>query len=233
MTVTQSAGDRPERIPLLGSEGLTPEQRRVYDMVVAGPRGSVVGPLRAALHNADLAERWSNLGEQLRYRTSLSLRQSELVIIVVARHWNSDTEWAIHSEVACEAGLAPDVIEAIRHARPPAFEDPIEGLIYEFTRQLLACGTVSDDAYSHLYAELGEIRMVELTALVGYYTMVAMSLNAHHIPKPVGVWSELPEPADNARMVTVLPPAQVPLQSAPKTRSAVDPLRGDGRERPR
>ena len=114
-------GAAMSRIPLVDSEDLTPEQRQVYDTVVAGPRGTVVGPLRVALHSPELADRWQKLGEHLRYRTSLAVRQSELAIITVARHWNSNVEWSIHAEVALGAGLDPAVIDAIRHARPPVF----------------------------------------------------------------------------------------------------------------
>ncbi len=212
MTTSKRVG-RSQRIPLLGSEGLTPAQRRVYDKVVAGPRGAVVGPLRAALHNPDLAGPWSELGEQLRYHTSLLERQSELAIIAVARHWNSDTEWAIHSEIGRSAGLSDELIETIRLARPPRFDDPIDALIYEFTRQLLSAGQVSDDLYSQLYAEFDEVRMVELTALVGYYTMVAMSLNAHHIPIPPNTGSGLPKVAAGAA-VTPLPPPLLLAEAA-------------------
>lgn len=204
-----------QRIPLVGSEGLTPDQQRVYETVVSGPRGAVVGPLRAALHSPELADRWQRLGEQLRFNTALTARQSELAIITVARYWNSNTEWAIHAEIARSAGLAPSVIEAIARARPPLFEDPDEALIYEFTRQLLAQGQVSDEAYGDLYARFDEVRMVELTALVGYYTMVAMTLNAHGIPRPPGPASDLPQlnAAGATADVTRLPPAaSLPLR---------------------
>ena len=59
------------RIPLPTPDDMTPEQRRVYDTIVTGPRGTLVGPLRAALHWPELAEKWQQLGELLRYRTSL------------------------------------------------------------------------------------------------------------------------------------------------------------------
>ena len=64
------------RIPLPGPNDLTPEQRRVHDQVVSGPRGVLIGPLRAAIHSPELAERWSALGEFLRYRTVLPKRRA-------------------------------------------------------------------------------------------------------------------------------------------------------------
>jgi 4-carboxymuconolactone decarboxylase len=57
------------RIPFPTPDTMTPEQRRVYDAVAAGPRGKVQGPLLAALHRPELADKWQQLGELLRYRT--------------------------------------------------------------------------------------------------------------------------------------------------------------------
>ncbi|MBV8512330.1 MAG: carboxymuconolactone decarboxylase family protein, partial [Xanthobacteraceae bacterium] len=76
------------RIPLPSPDTLTAEQKRVYDAIVSGPRGALRGPLRAALHNPELADKWQQLGELLRYRTSLPPQLSELAILVTARHCN-------------------------------------------------------------------------------------------------------------------------------------------------
>ena len=77
------------RIPLVSPDALTDDQRRVYERIVAGPRKVIVGPLRAALHIPELADRWQQLGEILRFRTSISPRLNELAILVTARRWNS------------------------------------------------------------------------------------------------------------------------------------------------
>jgi 4-carboxymuconolactone decarboxylase len=98
---------------------MTPEQRAVHDEVVSGPRGRLIGPLRAVIHSPDLAARWSRIGEFLRYSTCLPKKLSELAIIVTGRHWNSQLEFYVHAEAAREAGLDEAVIEAIRCGRPP------------------------------------------------------------------------------------------------------------------
>src|SRR4030095_9673119 len=81
------------RIPLPSRDEMTPEQRRVHDGIVAGPRGTVTAPLRAVIHNPKLAERWSALGEILRFGTSLPKRLNELAIIVTGRRWTSQIAW--------------------------------------------------------------------------------------------------------------------------------------------
>ena len=180
------------RIPLFPLEKMTDEQRRVYEAVVSGPRGVVVGPLRAALHRPELAEKWSQFGEILRYRTSLPPRLSELAILVTARHWSSQLEWQQHSAAALKAGLAPEIVEAIRLGRRPAFRQDDEEAIYDFALQLHERKSIEDPVYRAVLDRFGAVAVVELTALIGYYTMVAMTLIAHEIPLPEGAEPALP-----------------------------------------
>lgn len=175
------------RIPLPTPETMTPEQRRVYDAVVSGPRGELRGPLRAALHRPELADKWQQLGELLRYRTSLPPNLNELAILVTARHCNCELEWHIHEGMALKAGLPRDVIEDIRIFKRPAGADADALAIFDFADELNRRNTVSDEVYRRVLGRWKEVGVVELTALVGYYTMVAMTLNAHQIALPDGV----------------------------------------------
>ena len=104
------------RIPLPATrDDLTDDaQRAVWDGVVAGPRGQVIGPLRAAIHAPELARAWSSLGESLRFGTSLGKRLSELAIIVTGRRWSAQVEWAVHSKRGRRCGR-----RARRHRRDP------------------------------------------------------------------------------------------------------------------
>ena len=195
------------RISLPDPEAMSPEQRAVFDAVVSGPRGAVIGPLRAAIHNPELADRWQKLGETLRYRLTLPKRLGELAILVTARRWNAELEWVVHAEAALKAGLAPAVVEAILAGRPPKFSDPDEADIYAFARDLQMSGRVGDPAYGAVRTRWGERGVVELTALVGYYTMVAMTLNAHRIPLPDGLEPAIypdGEPAGAAALSDIL-----------------------------
>ncbi len=173
------------RIPLPSRAEMTPEQQAVHDEVVSGPRGTVIGPLRAAIHNPELARRWSALGEILRFDTSLPKRLNELAILVTGRRWTSQVEFLVHGRAAAAAGVAPEAVEAIRLGQAPALPED-EREVYEFARQLQQTGQVPLPAYRAVSARWGARGVVELTAVIGYYTMVAMTLNAHEIPLPDG-----------------------------------------------
>lgn len=174
------------RIPLLGPEEMSEAQRRIHDAVVSGPRGRMIGPLRAVIHAPELAALWSGFGEYLRYRTCLPPAQKELAILVTARRWTSQVEWLVHAEAAAKAGIDPAIIAAIRSADAPGFADVDEADVYEFARQLQMTGTVEPAIYDRIVARHAIQGVVELTALIGYYTMVSMTLNVHEIPVPEG-----------------------------------------------
>jgi len=168
------------RIPELSREGLEAEGQQLYDQILAA-RGSIAGPFRVWLYSPEFTRRATQLGEFLRYRTSLSPRLSELVILITARCQASEAEWAIHEPLARKAGLPDDLIEALQADRRPAFAEPEEEALYDFCQQLHRTHTAEEATLRRLLDALGNKAAVEVTGLCGYYTMVAMTLNAFDI----------------------------------------------------
>lgn len=171
---------------------MTTAQLLVYEEILAGQRGRVVGPLRAAMHRPELADRWQKLGALLRFDTEVAPRLREMAILATARRWNSQLEWQVHALDAERAGVPASVIEAIRLAQSPEFDSAIDAAVYDFTVELQCTGQVGPKTYESVLKTLGTVGIVELTAIVGYYTMVAMTLNAHEIPAPDASAEPLP-----------------------------------------
>lgn len=174
------------RLHFPSPETMDADQRRVHDKVVAGRRGKIVGPLRAALHSPELADRWQALGEFLRYNTLLPPRLSELAILVTGRACQSPFEWFAHDAEARKAGIEPAIIDALLAQRWPAGLSADDAAVVQYAIELNRHNSVSDATYATATERFGARAVVELTALVGYYTMVAMTLNAHEIPLPEG-----------------------------------------------
>ena len=171
------------RIPELERYQLSPEQTKVYDAILAS-RGSLHGPFRAWLHSPELAQRAQRLGEQVRFRTTLSPRLKELAILVTARFWDAQIEWSLHEPLARESGIPRSIIDDIKRRRAPAFELRDDEAVYNYTLELLRDHFVEDEVYEAAAEHVGPRGMTELTVLIGYYTMVALSLNAFAIPVP-------------------------------------------------
>ena len=180
------------RIPELDVAKLSPEQRRVFDTIVAGPRGKVEGPLKVWLQSPKFAVRAQELGTHCRFNSGLPPRLSELAILVTARAWDAQFEWYAHEPIARKAGIAEEVIAAIREGRRPALSDPDQQAVYDYAAELHETHTVSEKTHARVRERFGTLGVVQLTALLGYYSMVAMTLNTHAIPLPDGAAPPLP-----------------------------------------
>lgn len=174
------------RPPVLDEGSLTAAQQEVFDAIRSGPRGLVEGPLRVWLHSPALAEPAQRLGAFCRYGTRLPARLSELAIITVGAHWRSGFEWHVHAPIAQRAGIAAEAIEAIRTGGTPTLTQPDERAVYDFCRELLETRQVSDPAYEMAVRRIGLEAVVELVGLLGYYTLISMTINAFRVPVPQG-----------------------------------------------
>ena len=194
------------RLPLPDLSALTQQQQTVVDAIrTAGERkGRVPVPYQLSLANPEFTSAWQQMGVLMRYRSSLSPRLSELAILVTARCWNCSYEWSAHAPAALAAGLDEQVIEEIRWARVPVFTELDEQLVFAYAAQLNESRTV--DAVTHRTALdlLGQTRIVDLTALLGYYAMVAMTLNAHDYLPAEQTLPELPSDERKFASVTTL-----------------------------
>ena len=168
------------RIPELNRDELDADGQRLYDEILAA-RGSMAGPFRVWLYSPEFTRRATQLGEFLRYHTSLPPRLSELVILITARLQKSEVEWAIHEPLARKAGLPANIIEALRNDSAPIFASDEERVIYCYCEQLHRTHRVSEETLHQLIETLGRKAAVEATGLCGYYTMVAMTLNAFDV----------------------------------------------------
>jgi len=172
------------RLQPVDPAAMTPDQRKVYDSIASGPRGGVRGPFLALLHHPELADRVQHLGELLRYGTSFDRRLAELAIIVTARCLRCQYEWFAHAKLAAEAGVSTQAIEAIRTGKTPVFADTREKLVHDFVSELGVNHRVTDATYAAVKAEFGQRGAIELAGIVGYYSMIAATLNGHEIVPP-------------------------------------------------
>jgi 4-carboxymuconolactone decarboxylase len=186
------------RLTYVDPARLSPEQKELYDSIASGPRaakraslvdadGHLTGPFNAFLHNPALGKHWSQIGEALRFRTSVDRRLFELAILVVAVHWRSGHEWAAHARLAREAGLADDIIAALKNGARPVFANAGDDAVYQFVFELVTQRHASPSSYAAIRAALGETQLVELVNAVGYYIALAAMLNAFDVHPPKGL----------------------------------------------
>jgi len=168
-------------------------QQVAAQAVIDGPRGALYGPFVPLIRSPELMQAAQSMGEYLRYRSAIGTRLSELAILVTARQWSQPVEWAIHEPIARQCGIAPALIEAIAARRRPDGMAEDEALVHDFCISLHQRQRVDDGLYAAALARFGEHGVVDLIGLNGYYTFLAMVMNAARTAVPVSSATPLPD----------------------------------------
>jgi 4-carboxymuconolactone decarboxylase len=99
-------------------------------------------------------------------------------------------EWHAHAPLAIEAGVPAAAIEAIRTGAAPSLTATDQALVYRIVNELIDTKRLSDTTFAEAISRFGEQGVVELGAIIGYYTAIGNALNAFQVPLPAGT----PEP---------------------------------------
>jgi 4-carboxymuconolactone decarboxylase len=165
----------------------------VWDAIVGTRGGRLVtedgglsGPFNAFVHAPDVGRELTALGATLRFGTSIDRRLTEVAIITTGARWQAEFEWWAHARMAREHGVPDAVVRAIGRGEDPRFEAADEQVVYAVASQLAKTGRVDDHAYRAARDLLGDVGIVELVTLCGYYTLISYLLNGFEVPLPAG-----------------------------------------------
>ncbi|MDP4595246.1 MAG: carboxymuconolactone decarboxylase family protein [Beijerinckiaceae bacterium] len=147
---------------------------------------ALAGPWSIFIRSPELMTLTQTMGEYLRYRSVIAGRLSELAILLVARHWTADFEWHAHAKIAANVGIPAAVIEAIREGRIPDELSGDERIIYNYVSEILGSRRVSDTTYARALETFGEHGVVDICGITGYYSMLALTMNAGRVQMPEG-----------------------------------------------
>lgn len=182
-----------DRLPPIPESDWTPEQRRLAQPIIDGPRGALISPFVPLLRSPELMDHAQRMGEYLRYRSRIGLRLSELAICITARQWSQQVEWAIHAPIALREGIDPDTLDDIAHGRPPRALRPDEAVLHAFCTELHTRRSVSDATWARAIALWGEAGVIDLIGINGYYTFLSMVMNSARTTVPPSSAAPLPE----------------------------------------
>ncbi len=162
----------------------TPEQLAAVDFFRETRGREPDGPFKVLLRSPEVLKRAQYLGAFLRYDCSISGPLSEFAILVIARVWSNDYEWYVHAPIALKSGVAPAIVEAIANNERPEGLSAEQAAIYDFSRELMLVRKVSDATYARAQALFGDRGIIDLVAINGYYSLLAMAMNTVQMRNP-------------------------------------------------
>lgn len=182
-----------DRLGPIPPERWTDEQQRYAQEIISGPRGGLIAPFVPLLRSPELMAHVSRLGEYLRYRNAIGFRLSEFAILITARHWTQQVEWAIHVPIALREGVSTVTIDAIAQGQRPPDMDDLQAAVYAFCDELNRNRMVSDRTWTEVTSRLGDRGTMDLVGIVGYYALLSMVMNAARTAVPASSVPPLPQ----------------------------------------
>jgi 4-carboxymuconolactone decarboxylase len=162
--------------PITSKSQVPAKDHAIVDSIVQS-RGALQGPFTMFMHCPELAGRLAHVGAFVRFEGSLDMRVRVLAAMTVARELDAIYVWGAQTGGARKLGVPETTITAIRenHSRGIPPED---AQIVDFTRQLMRKHRIDDATSKALRGRFGDDGFIQLTGAIGYYSMLAMTVNA-------------------------------------------------------
>jgi 4-carboxymuconolactone decarboxylase len=185
LALTALAAHSGDRLPTIPPAEYAAEQKQAATDFEAARKVPVFGPFEPLMYSPQLMSQARGMGDYLRYHSAIGNRLSELAILITAREWAQDYEWSVHYPIALKVGIRQEVADAIAVGRRPATMSADEETVYDYASELLKNKHISDATFERAKSRFGSKGVVDMTGIVGYYTFLAMQLNAaqYKIPK--------------------------------------------------
>lgn len=173
-----------DRLPAIPPAQYDADQKKAAEEFLAARKVPVFGPFDPLMYSPQVMTVAREMGDYLRYKSAIGTTLSELVILVTAREWGQDYEWAVHAPIALKQGIKKEIVDAIADGRRPPGMSADEELCYDFSVELHRTKRVSDATYNRAVERFGKKGVVDLTAISGYYTFLAMAMNMSRYEGP-------------------------------------------------
>jgi 4-carboxymuconolactone decarboxylase len=173
----------PRVAPITGKSDVPTEHHAVGDAVVK-VFGNVRGPFGVLLHSPKLAERVLPLVTFFRDESVVEPTLRSVAILTAVREREAAYVWAAQVGAARRNGLREEVIDLIRAKGDPGTLPADEREIVTYTRQLMRTNRVEPAVFDALRGRHGVQWLVELTAVMNYFALLAGVVNAFEVAAP-------------------------------------------------
>ncbi|OBL02618.1 carboxymuconolactone decarboxylase [Mycobacterium sp. 1245499.0] len=161
---------------------MSPEMKQAYDFT-RELRGLVPGPHKIWLANPTLSKAIVPTGAYYQRSSTLSKAEIEIATNLVCGRWRSAYASYEHEIIGeRDGGLDARRVEALVAGLPTSFNDPRQQVVYELASALLAERLVPMGLYQRARDLLGDAGIVDVTVLLGWFTMVCLTLGAFDVP---------------------------------------------------
>ena len=142
-------------------------------------QGADYNIFKTLTHHPDLMRRWMVFANHILFKSTLPLRERELVILRIGYLCQAGYEWGQHVQVARKAGMSDEEILTAKSGPETPGIPELDKLLMQATDELHADNHIGDATWSALEERhLDKKQLMDLVFTVGQYTLVSMALNS-------------------------------------------------------
>ena len=150
-------------------------------------QGRVFNIFRTLANHPALAKRWMVFANHILGKSTLSVRDRELLILRIGWLCQAGYEWGQHVQIARQAGMSDDEIRSARTGPDTAGLSALDKLLLQATDELHADAFVSDATWQGLQQHYNTQQLMDLVFTVGQYNLVCMALNSFGVQLDEGL----------------------------------------------
>jgi len=179
------AADAP-RIPSLPRDQWTPEVSELLQ-TTAQMGGRVLNIFQTLAWHPKLMKRWLVFGNHVLFKSTLSPRARELLILRTGWNCRAEYEWGQHVVIAKQIGMTDEEITRITRGPDVPGWDPFEATLLRAADELHRDSRIGGATWKALSVHYDTQQLIDLVFTVGQYTLVSMALNSFGVPLDEGV----------------------------------------------
>ena len=149
--------------------------------------GRVYNIFKTLARYPKLLKRWLPFANHVLFKSALSPREREILILRIGWLCQAEYEFAQHVVIGRRAGLADADIQRIVDGPDAAGWDPFEAALVRATDELHRDAMVSDQTWAILSASYGTEQLMDAVFTVGQYNLVSMALNTLGVQLDAGL----------------------------------------------
>jgi alkylhydroperoxidase family enzyme len=145
--------------------------------------GRVLNIFGTLAHHPKLLKRWLVFGAHVLAKSTLPVRDRELLILRTGWNCRAPYEWGQHVAIARTAGITDAEIDAIAAGPDAPSWEPFDATLLRAADELHDDTSLSDAAWQALHERYDDQQVLDAIFTVGQYHLVSMALNSCRVER--------------------------------------------------
>ncbi|MFX1445522.1 MAG: carboxymuconolactone decarboxylase family protein [Promethearchaeota archaeon] len=147
----------------------------------------VINIVKTLANHSKLYKRWRVFGNHVLFKSSLPIREKEILILRIGWLCGSEYEWGQHVIIGKRSGLNDKDVKRITLGADASEWDPFEATLIRAVDELYSDAFISDTTWNALAQRYDTKQLMDVIFTIGQYNLVSWALNTFGVQREKGL----------------------------------------------